>query len=109
MLVETPIEDLMDQLHTAILTADYPALAALSPAVETALAALMPVEDASFLARLRKKAERNAACAQAAGRGVRAAIRRLAEVQQNTIGLMTYDENGNRTLRNGATEVTRRL
>lgn len=109
MPVETQIEALMDQLHTAILMADYPALATLSPAVETALAGLVAEGDAAFLARVRKKAERNAACAQAAGRGVRAAIRRLAEVQQNASGLMTYDEKGNRALRNGTAEMTRRL
>lgn len=109
MLAETPIELLMDQLHAAILTADYPALATLSPAVETELAGLAAEGDTAFLARVRKKAERNATCAQAAGRGVRAAIRRLAEVQQNASGLMTYDEKGNRALRNGTAEVTRRL
>lgn len=109
MLADSPIEALMDQVHDAILTANFSALATLSPALEAALEALPAGNQPTALARLRQKAERNAACAQAAGRGVRAAIRRLAEVQQNTSGLMTYDEKGNRARRNALTELTRRL
>lgn len=109
MLVDSQIETLMDQVHDAILTANFSALATLSPALDAALEALPTDTPPTDWARLRQKAERNVACAQAAGRGVRAAIRRLAEVQQNASGLMTYDEKGNRALRNSTAEVTRRL
>jgi len=109
MLVDSPIETLMDQVHDAILTANFTALATLSPALDAALEALSTDTLPTDWTRLRQKAERNAACALAAGRGVRAAIRRLAEVKQNASGLMTYDEKGNRTRRNTLTELTRRL
>lgn len=96
MPIENDIESLMDQMHQAILTADFPSLGALSPDLEAALETLPAQIDESTLGRLRNKAERNALGAQAAARGVRAAIRRLEDVKQNASGLVTYDEKGQR-------------
>lgn len=109
MLVDARIEALLDQVHAAILTANFPALAKLSPTLEAALAELPADLQHGTLERLRQKAVRNATCAQSAGRGVRAAIRRLDEVQQNQSGLVTYDEKGKRSQRSDRAELTRRL
>jgi hypothetical protein len=97
MLIDSEIETLMDQMHLAIQTADFAALGGLSSALEEALTALPEGLDAPSLQRLRHKAERNANGAQAASRGVRAALRRLDEVKQNANGLVTYDDKGQRT------------
>jgi hypothetical protein len=109
MQIEIAIESLMDQMHQAILTADFPSLGLLSPELEAALEALPTQIDQSTLLRLRHKADRNAMDAQAASRGVRAAIRRLEEVKQNTNGLVTYDEKGQRNTTPFDGELSRRF
>ncbi len=109
MQIETDIESLMDQMHQAILTADFPSLSTLSPDLEAALEALPAKIDESTLLRLRHKAERNAFGAQAASRGVRAAIRRLEEVKQNANGLVTYDEKGQRNAQVFEGDLSRRF
>jgi hypothetical protein len=96
-------------MHAAILAADFGKLEQLSPALEEALDALKPQRDRAFLELLQRKADRNAACAKAAGRGVRAAIRRLEEVRKNQTGLVTYDENGKRADHGSLSELSRRL
>ncbi len=109
MPIENDIESLMDQMHQAILTADFPSLGMLSPELESALTALPEQIDEPTLLRLQHKAERNALGAQAASRGVRAAIRRLEDVKQNASGLVTYDEKGNRNTRAFDGELSRRF
>lgn len=86
----------LDQMHLAILRADFVMLAGLAPALETAVAGLGRSADASSLQAIERKAARNAACLVAAARGVRSALRRLAEVQGAGSGLITYDGAGKR-------------
>lgn len=109
MLIDSEIETLMDQMHLAIQTADFTALGALSTELEAALSALPDRLDSASLLRLRHKAERNANGAQAASRGVRAALRRLDEVKQNANGLVTYDENGRRMTQALSGDLSRRF
>jgi hypothetical protein len=109
MQIETHIESLMDRMHQAILAADFPNLGLLSPELEAALETLPAQINKTTLLRLRHKAERNAKGAQAASRGVRAAIRRLEEVKQNANGLVTYDEKGQRNTQAFEGELTRRF
>lgn len=54
-----------------------------------------PVAEAA-LARLRRKADRNAACLKGAARGLRAARRRIAEVRAAATGHGAYDATGQR-------------
>ena len=109
MLVEMQIERLIDAVHVAILAADYDALAQLSPKLEQALADLQHDLEERALQRLHRKAERNATSAGAAAKGVRAAIQRMKDVRQIASGLVTYDENGQRSVPNGHRELSRRL
>jgi hypothetical protein len=102
------MERLLDQMHTAILTADFGALGPLAQALELALAGLDRPNQA-LLQRISHKAARNATCLQAAGRGVRAAVRRLAEVRQNAAGLVTYDGAGKRAAYGGPGQLARRF
>lgn len=109
MQVDADIEALMDQMHDAILAADFSALGLLSPELEAALEALPTHIDEITLLRLRAKAERNANGALAASRGVRAAIRRLDEVKQNACALVTYDDKGQRSTKVLHGELSRRF
>lgn len=103
------VECLMDQMLHALIHAKFQDLQMLSPQLETALAALPAQLDRAVLQRLRRKADRNAACALASGRGVRAALRRLEEIRQAATGLTTYDAKGQRTGRDGPAGLSRRF
>lgn len=99
----------LDQMHQAILQADFALLAGLAPALETAVASLGRSADASSLQAIQHKAARNAACLVAAGRGVRSAMRRLAEVQGAGTGLITYDGAGKRASHATPGQLARRF
>lgn len=101
-------EVLLDQMHSAILRADFSQLRALAPLLETALMDLADLRDPSRLKRLRGKAERNEACLLAAGRGVRAAGRRFKELRDAASGLITYDGKGKRADLGHHSSLTRR-
>lgn len=109
------IEGLLDAVHAALLTADTAALRHLTPALETALTDLedqvAPADPGARrdLERLRRKAGRSAACALAAGRGIRAATRRLEDIRAAASGLATYDSTGHRCECPGAAGMTRRF
>lgn len=93
---ETEIETLLDLAHQAVMTAQYATLAGIGPQLEQAMARLGPQQDAAMLDRLHRKAARNAEGLLAAGRGVRAAVRRIEEVRRTASGLVTYDGKGRR-------------
>lgn len=102
------IERLLDQMHVAILAGDFATLVPLVPQLEAALTGLNR-PDQALLQRISGKAARNAACLLAAGRGVRAALRRLGEVRQNAAGLVTYDGAGKRAEYGGPGQMARRF
>jgi hypothetical protein len=89
-----PAIDLLDQMHRAILCADFAILAQLTPQLEAAMPAPGPGQNPRILAGIKSRAERNALCLTAAARGVRAAQRRLAELQNRDQGFSTYDGRG---------------
>lgn len=91
---EASLAGLLDAMHAALRRGDLAALAALTPALETRLAADGVPRDAVLLSALRRKLERNRACLEAAGRGLRAARRRLAEIAGAAGGLLTYGAQG---------------
>jgi predicted membrane metal-binding protein len=90
-------ETLLDQIHQAILAADFAALMVLSPELERAFAGAAQQREVAVLRRLKTKAERNAACLLAAGRGVRAAKNRITELREISAGSHTYNGRGQRT------------
>ena len=102
-------EQVLDQMHAAILAADFPALAILGPQLEVALNGMGQTGNPVFLQTIQRKAERNAACLMAAARGVRSALRRLAEVQGTGTGFVTYDGSGKRAEHGTTGQLTRRL
>jgi hypothetical protein len=105
---DNTIDTLLDQMHAAILVADFAALGQLAAALEDALE-MLKHPDQHFLQQISRKAARNAACLKAAGRGVRAAMRRVAEVRQTAAGLVTYDGAGKRAEHVGPGKFARRF
>ena len=85
----------LDRVYQVLRSGKLEGLAAATQALEAELARLDPL-DAAGLDLLRHKAQRNAACLDAAARGVRAARRRLAEIRTIETGLGTYDDKGRR-------------
>ena len=99
----------LDRMHSAILTADFRALAELSAQLEMALLGVGQIGEPGALAAIQTKAERNAACLLAAGRGVRSALRRMAEVQGAGAALITYDGSGKRAELGATGQLARRF
>jgi hypothetical protein len=88
------LEALMDRLRDAVLQADFATVSALGPKLEAALGQITGPLDAGALGRLKSKALRNAACLEAAKRGIRAALRRCEEVRSAGRGVQTYNGRG---------------
>lgn len=92
----TPLDDLLDRAQAALRRGAFDELPALSAAIEAELAVGMPRLAPGTAAGLRARAERNAQCLDAAGRGLRAAARRVAEIRAIRQGLATYGAGGRR-------------
>ncbi len=87
---------ILDDIHAALLRHDYQALGPLGAALEVELDHPSQKLDARAVAVIRARADRNAATLQATSRGIKAALRRLAEVKQVARSLVTYDRAGRR-------------
>lgn len=99
----------LDRVYRVLRSGKLDGLAAATQALEAELARLDPV-DAAGLDLLRHKAQRNAACLDAAARGIRAARRRLSEIRMIENGLGTYDDKGRRDEHPGLSiHLTQRL
>lgn len=87
----------LDQVYAAMLRSDYGALAALTAAMEKAVQGQSDPPNEAELQMIRHKAERNAAVLLAAQRGIKAARRRLADIQASSSSFVTYDRSGRRS------------
>lgn len=87
-----PLSDLLDSLHAALIAGKFDQLAALEQAIRDACARLP--RDPALAATLRAKAQRNDRLLAASLRGLRAARRRIAELQALDAGHATYDPGG---------------
>ena len=101
--------ELLDRIHSAILVADFALLEELTPTLEKSMENAQTMRDAALLAQIKAKAERNAACLVAAGRGVRAAQRRLAEIRDAAQGFSTYNGRGQRAQHGQNSSFARRF
>jgi hypothetical protein len=93
---ETRAAVLLDEIHDVLLQRRYGQLPALTQSLEEAMAQSAPDLDASDAALIRRKADRNAATLGAIQRGIKAAIRRIAEIKAVSNGMVTYDKSGRR-------------
>lgn len=89
------LEVALDAAFEALQRGDIASVCASYGITESILADLRLTE-AAVAKRLKSKAERNAACLLAAGRGVRAARRRLQEIQPEARN-ETYDSRGRKS------------
>ena len=97
-MVETALDRLekaMADTAVAIRSGNLSIMGALADRTDTALAELGTETDTVRIRALRELARQNATALEAAGRGVRAARRRLAEVTSARSGVQTYDIAGN--------------
>jgi hypothetical protein len=109
MTPDTALEDLLDQLALALQRGALDALGPLSAAITAELARL-PAIDGRRAEGLRRRARRNDACLQAAARGVRAAIARIAGIGNAGPNLSTYGADGRKMLVGAtAAHLTHRL
>lgn len=86
----------LDEIHEALLQRNYGQLPALSKSLQEALAQPAQKLDAAALTIIRRKADRNAATLIAVQRGIRAAVRRIAEIRSVSDGMVSYDKSGRR-------------
>lgn len=87
---------LLDRGHAALREGRFRDLADLAAALSGTIPDLSGL-DAAQLTAVRTLAQRNAACLLAAGRGLRSARRRIAEIQTLAAGSTAYDRDGRRT------------
>ena len=90
------LEVALDCLYHCLLSADFGDLAKILGETERLAAQLAPISDKAMATRLKYKANRNGLCLQAAARGLRAAQRRLGEMNTATTTLSTYTVKGRR-------------
>lgn len=103
------LEALLDEMSDAIKMAKFAKLESLISQVESASDILQIGVTKADLQRLQNKARRNATAALAAGRGVRAALQRIKDIQENAFSLRTYDRRGKRAEVIEKGEISRRL
>jgi hypothetical protein len=89
-----PLEDLLDQAATALVSGDLVALETLAPRIEQSAGQILQ-QDRAILRRLRDKATRNARLLEAATRGVKSARMRVTEIARGPT-LTTYDARGHK-------------
>lgn len=98
----------LDDIHAALLQRQYEALPELAKTLEAALEERPQNLSAASLALIRSKAERNATTLNAVQRGIKSAIRRIAEIRSVSRGMVTYDKSG-RKEETAATGLAQRL
>lgn len=90
---EPTVASLLDEIHQTLLARHYDRLSPLTLALEDALSRAKNLDSAA-LALIQTRAARNAATLTAVQRGIRAALRRVAEIRSVSTGLTTYDKSG---------------
>ena len=98
----------LDDMHAAILVADFSRLSLLLPGLEEARKEAERVGHPAPRS-VQSKAQRNAICLQAAMLGVKSAQRRIADVTQAAMGLTTYDRVGVKATLSAVPPTSRRV
>ena len=87
------LHQILTELRIAVVEGNYGRLAAILPELEQAEGHLT-MDDPAELQALKAQAMRAAGCLDSALSGVRAARRRIAEIDDAARGLTTYDRDG---------------
>ena len=104
------LEDILDREYRMMLAADFVGLGRMLPLKETAFEQLEKSDaDLVSLRSLRDKAERNQQMLDCVTRGVKSALSRLENLENQNLDLTTYDGSGQRqTYSDGSTSLKRR-
>ena len=94
--VEPKAARLLDAVYLALQNLDFAQLEGLGSSLLREIERPDTPFDEAGLQLIRRRAERNARCLQAAQRGIKAAQRRLADIHRAAGGLVTYDRSGKR-------------
>jgi hypothetical protein len=97
---------ILDATHAALLEGDLDAIGPMARRLDDLLGTMQQCS-ANTLTLIRAKAARNAKTLQAAEQGVRAARRRLSELQEAASGHRTYARDGHRAIVAGSAGVLR--
>jgi precorrin-6B methylase 2 len=89
------LEKVVKETAQAIRTGNLAIMGELASRTDAALAEIGSETDAARIEALLSSAQHNAVALEAAGRGVRAARRRLTEILSVRAGVQTYDNAGN--------------
>lgn len=100
---------LLDQVYDALRRSEYGALAGLAASLDREMQRPSEAMTEAKLAIIRRKADRNAACLDAAQRGIKAARRRMADIRATASGLVTYDRSGRRAEVSESRNLAQRL
>ena len=100
---------LLDLVHQAVMAADYAVLAGLEEILAREIGRPDFALSEAELQIVRCKAVRNATCLLAAGRGIKAARRRLSDIRGAAGGLVTYDRAGKRAEVSESRNLAQRL
>jgi hypothetical protein len=105
-MMQNDLLTMLDDTHAALLQGDLAAIGPASVRMEGLIDQLRTCP-ADTLALIRTKAARNAAVLQAAAQGVRAAHRRLSDLQEAASGHRTYGRDGHRSTMTGPAAILR--
>ena len=108
-MAEPRTAQLLDLMHQAVFAADYAALSGLEDSLAQEISRPDFALNEAELQLVRRKALRNATCLLAAGRGIKAARRRLADIRGASGGLVTYDRAGKRAAVSESRNLAQRL
>jgi hypothetical protein len=100
--MDSDLMAILDATHAALLDGDLDAIGPLALRLDAALDSVHACSP-DMLALIRAQAQRNARTLQAAEQGVRAARRRLSELQEAASGHRTYGRDGQRAAMAGQT------
>ena len=93
---EPKAAQLLDAVYLALQNADFAQLDRLGSSLLQEIEHPAVPFDAAGLHLIRRRADRNARCLQAAQRGIKSAQTRLADIHRAAGGLVTYDRTGKR-------------
>ena len=94
--VDSKAAQLLDAVYAALQNSDFAQLESLGSNLLREIEQPAVPYDETGLQLIRRRAERNARCLQAAQRGIKAARRRLDDIHRAVGGLTTYDRTGKR-------------
>ncbi len=104
------LEALIDEINDALLNGKTHSIPAIGARLEALLATFHAAPESTSLLRLREKVTRSQALLGAASQGIRAAMRRVEEIQHAQLGSEFYDEAGQRhTIAKVSDRLSRRL